>query len=558
MIPTPRRARFLRRISLLAAAALALVFLAYGIENVRGWLPWKNQRARLLAQGEKLANADYFPPAIPDADNFALIPALQPLFDFNPDPHATNRWRDPAAYRRVMEIFTLPKAGPHGPEPWPNQGHGNWLQGKRFDLAAFQTAFRTPPTARDGRAILRERYGLDATTPPPAPTPEPKPAPPHPKPLLPVPEVPGTPARDVLAGLTYFAADFQAIEDGLRRPLSRFPIQYGDGYATLLPHLALMKKFTLRYQLRSVARIAAGETDGAASDVEVMLRLADSVQVEPFLISQLVRGACFHYAIQPAWEGVVRHAWSEPQLARLQARFAAIDFLTDVRRSFRAERAALVEITAGLVASSAQRRAFLDLSQDLSRGQDGMSLASLEAFLLLAPRGWFYASLDASSRALQTLIDFQPARVASLRAEWQAARDAVPSSIRYLLPHRHFLDTGIGQGLDTSLVNTIRAQTTLRLAATALGLERHRLAHGSYPAQLDALDPRFRPASPEGLPPLQPLRYEREDNDRFRLWTDADNGTDDGGAWSQASASGEHLHPRPASGDWVWRWPSEL
>jgi len=65
------------------------------------------------------------------------------------------------------------------------------------------------------------------------------------------------------------------------------------------------------------------------------LRLADSIHTEPFLISHLVRIAILQNALQPVWEGLAEHRWSEEQLVALDMELAKLDFLADYKLGMR-------------------------------------------------------------------------------------------------------------------------------------------------------------------------------------------------------------------------------
>jgi len=88
-----------------------------------------------------------------------------------------------------------------------------------------------------------------------------------------------------------------------------------------------------------------------------------------------------------------------------------------------------------------------------------------------------------------------------------------------------------------------RSLTTSRLAITVAGLERHRLATGSYPKSLDDLVPKWVPAVP--LDPMdgQPLRYRLNADGTFTLYGVGPNHTDDNGVFE--SNQRQDL-------DWVW------
>ena len=158
-------------------------------------------------------------------------------------------------------------------------------------------------------------------------------------------------APAVLAGLHPAKPIWTELRAASDRPYSRYPVVYDldDPWGILLPHLGNVKRVVQRLQLRACAELAAGRSDDALADVKLMLYLADSVKNEPFLISYLVRLACVQLAIQPVWEGLAEHAWSDAQLQELQARLQQYDFFAHMEQSLAGERAAGI-LTADLLA----------------------------------------------------------------------------------------------------------------------------------------------------------------------------------------------------------------
>ena len=58
---------------------------------------------------------------------------------------------------------------------------------------------------------------------------------------LPVPEVPGEPADDVLAALARYQEPLAALTAGADRSRSRYPLHEDEAWAMLLPHLSVLK-----------------------------------------------------------------------------------------------------------------------------------------------------------------------------------------------------------------------------------------------------------------------------------------------------------------------------
>jgi hypothetical protein len=88
------------------------------------------------------------------------------------------------------------------------------------------------------------------------------------------------------------------IEEGTARPSCRYDIDYSKGAGILLPHLAELR--TLSRILTARARVQAedGDPAGAWRTAGAGLRLANALETEPLLISQLVRIAQAQQAME--------------------------------------------------------------------------------------------------------------------------------------------------------------------------------------------------------------------------------------------------------------------
>jgi hypothetical protein len=537
--------RRLRRALLLLAGGAVLLGLVLGFENLRGWRALAAEKARLLAAGRKVRFEDFIPPPVPDDRNFALIPVLRPILDINPDRLATNRWNDPAGWKRAFQMMDFGRI--HGNPRTQPAAYADASRGRPTDLRDWQTYFRTPGQPAKADDEFRRRYGLAPVRG--AGSASPAGSDPQSPPGYPLPPDPGTPAEDVLRALAVFEPDYAAIHEGLKRPESRYPVRYEDGYETLLPHLAILKRLAQAFSLRASARLEAGDLAGAQSDIEDALAIGESLRTEPFFISQLVRQACVTIAIGPLWEGLTRHRWNESQVVSLQARLERIDLESGFRNNMGLERAGAIRVAERMAGAWSERRRFAEILAQISGGDPQYTRPpELEPFILLAPRGWLYANAVATSRAFEDLESLDPRRIPGLCDAWPAAHTT--PSFRLLL-HDHYVRGGFVTGFAHSTVRSFAAAFHVRLADTACALERHRLAHGAYPATLEPLAPRLLPALP--LDPITgtPLNYRTEAGDRFRVWSVGEDGVDDAGEWPK----GEYNEARSQTGDWVWGWP---
>jgi hypothetical protein len=119
----------------------------------------------------------------------------------------------------------------------------------------------------------------------------------------------------------------------------------------------------------------------------------------------------------------------------------------------------------------------------------------------------------------------------------------------------NILERMLMPALGRAVKNFAYAQSSVDLARTAIALERYRLAHGEYPESLDALAPQFIAKVPHDVIGGQPLKYRREANGLFTLYSVGWNETDDGGVVVFKESSPDRVDVD--KGDWVWRYPQK-
>jgi hypothetical protein len=334
-------------------------------------------------------------------------------------------------------------------------------------------------------------------------------------------------------------------------PDSRFPLDYDieDPAEILLPHLAILKQCSLALQLRAIAELQNGQTEKSFDDIKLSLRLADSIRTEPFIITHLVRIAILQITLQPLYEGLAEHEWSEAQLAGLDAELAKIAFLADYEFSARSERAAHVKIVDWM---EQKRSRFWKLLNLIVYERAIMNNFGVSTEIYLMPRGWYYQSeivlSDAQQRWVLPMVDDAQQTVSPERA--RKSVDAIsalrPTAVnlfaRLLLPE-----------LGKYAMRVAHGQNAANMARIAIALERWRLAHGRFPESLDALSPQFIAKLPHDVIGGQPLHYRREANGQFVLYSVGWNETDDGGVVGLKKDGSVDIN----QGDWVWRYPQK-
>ena len=401
----------------------------------------------------------------------------------------------------------------------PTNGIGSWAQGTTSDLKVWQNYYRA----------------LAAKTN-----------------LFPVPRQPQSPAADVLLALSKYDSVIEELRLAGRLPESRFPLNYDSDPPTfiLLPHLAALKRCSQVLQLRAIAELQNGQAQQALDDVKLMLRLTESVRTEPFLISHLVRIAMVQIALQPIWEGLAGHQWSDAQLAELNQELAKLDFLADYEFSMRGERALSIASIEHL-----RRKRDFDrmVNADGTTGSDqdqGSSFLGHMAFHLV-PGSVFYRNELAIARMHQQYL-LPIVDVGRHIASPEATRRAGEAVIEEMRAHWS-PNNVLACMMLPALANTVKkyayAQSSVDMARVACALERYRLAHGEFPESLDALSPAFLEKVPHDLINGQPLHYRRTSDGKFLLYSVGWNETDNGGT-VVLSKTGRLVDT--TKGDWVW------
>jgi hypothetical protein len=529
------RWRTIRRGLFYFACAATLVVLLYAEENWRGHRAWENYKRQSQAKGAKFDRASFIPPPVPDGQNFAMTPFLVPLFDFEPE---TQQRRDTNGLRRIDEWVSKTDATGADFKSSGQPRTNSWSR-PAGDVTALHLAI-LEEAAHKAHATNETFTNL-------------------------------TPSEKAARVLSHLAAA-DPVLDELRgasaRPYSRFNLRYEneDPAAILLPHLSVLKHLCIVLQVRASAELVLGRAEDAFNDLALLFRLIKATQSEPILISQLVRLAEAQIVLNPIAQGLEARQWSEPQLRALQQQLQALDFCTDIRRALDGERGFF---GSGILdyfrrSSSVERSRLVGLCLDSLSLEGGSSPNQVRSdafwtglWVGAAPSGWLDFEAVNYDRAFQEYvlpaIDSEhgvvnPAaseRAAALREAQTREYKSMSAAFRH---HQFFARLMLFSATNT-VQNTARAQTGIELAALACALERHRLAHGEYPATLDALVPEFIARVPHEVVNGQPLRYQFTDKDHFRLYSVGWNQKDEGGTIVLTNGGGVDWQ----RGDWVWQ-----
>jgi hypothetical protein len=503
--------RAARRLVISFAVIATLIGLFYAEEDWRGWHAWQKFKHEWEAKGERFDRASVVPSPVPDDQNFALTPivASSYLHVLDKTGHALRPRNTNVVNRLKMDVA-------HN-NNWPTNSTGNWEKSTVTDLKVWQQYYRALAAKTNEFPVALE---------------------------------PQTPAADVLLALSKNDPAIEQLRQASLLPYSRFPLEYDkdNPAAILLPHLNALRGCARVLQLRAIAELQNGQSDKALDDVKLMLRLTDSVRAEPFLISHLVRIAILDITMQPVWEGLAEHKWSDTQLVELDRELAKFDFLADYRLSMRGE---LVLLQGGII--DWLRRLpeeLFNISGDMSSGAD----PSLRILCRLIPSGWFYQNQLRCARpmveAYLPVADVNRGIISP--AATRRADAAIEANTNHATPY-NIIERMLLPALGAVTKKFAYGQESVDLARVAIALERYRLAHGEYPESLDALAPQFIAKLPHDIINGQPLHYRRTNDGQFVLYSVGWNETDDGGEVPPTKVGWLNL----TKGDWVWQYPQK-
>jgi hypothetical protein len=458
-------------------------------EDWRGKREWENYKRKWEAKGENFDWQSFVSPAVPDDQNFFTSPIFTNLLN------------------RKVTMTTSRSDG-----SYPNLPQGYWTRAMMTDLKEWQTYYRNPTNT-----TLTNEFFV-------APQPQ-------------------TPAADVLLALGKYDSAIEELRQASQRPNSRVPLDYEGGFEALSPlmeDLAALKRCSQVLQLRAVAELSDGENAKALDDVKLLLRLNDCIRTSPFLISHLVRIAIASIALQPIWEGLAEHKWSDEQLVALDAELVKQDFLADYEFAMRGER------TFAIVELENQRHTREMIS---SEGDTNGFVTNKLTFM---PSAFFYQNELAFARMHEQwtlpLVDTN-SRTVSLAAMRRADSTVDAEMKHYSLYKVQALMLFPAVGAAVKKFAAIQA--SIDLARVACALERSRLAHGEYPETLDALAPQFIAQLPHDIINGQQLHYRRTDDGNFILYSVGLNEMDDGGQVVLTKSGSVDRE----KGDWVWQYP---
>ena len=387
--------------------------------------------------------------------------------------------------------------------------------------------------------------------------------------------------KDVEAAVAQNEKSFALLRQIIAKPVFDFQIKYERGFADFdFTNLYLIESKKAAQRLESAAEcdLHRGDVTSAVENLRAMLALAKAIRNERLAISELVRIAMASIAVNANWEILQSTNATDAQLAEMQNDWTSLDFIRCQEGALEMERAL------SLITANHWRKSPSVLQHYLASWRyvwtpSGVSNRDTTAFdkmkvvikVFMWRHWWSYPDeirmlkgcevlLDTvraveTNNALLPQISSQKKKLESLRLkefddEWEAffGRD--------MDMHRMLSSSVIS--LSGVFRKAMSAEVAKEMTITAIALKRYQLKHGDYPPDLNSLVPELVPKVPLDPVDGQPLRYRRNADGTFLLYSVGENGKDDRGnpALEQGVESSSYYWQNPQALDWVWPQPA--
>ncbi len=371
---------------------------------------------------------------------------------------------------------------------------------------------------------------------------------------------------------------FAMLQRIVEKPAFDFQIKYEQGFDGLNftnLYLAESKRAAQRLESAALSDLHRGDTASVVGNLRAMLALVKAMRDERLVISELVRIAIANIALTVNWEVLQSTNLTDGQLAELQRDWMSLDFIRGDENAMAMERVTGRITSAKWRSSNSKLQDYLETWTRLGlsdQEETALDKLKVKTKVILWRYWWSYPD---ELRALESYEVFlKTARFAETNYSYQTAISNQRNELEALKPNKTndefdvFLNPAQGdmhsllsQGvMSMSAVfgKVMRVETAKQVTVTAIALKRYQLKRGNYPVDLNSLVPEFVPTVPLDPVDGQPLRYHRNGDGTFLLYSVGENGQDDGGnpALEKYVQSSSLYWQNPHALDWVWPQPA--
>jgi hypothetical protein len=320
----------------------------------------------------------------------------------------------------------------------------------------------------------------------------------------------------------------QLAAEALRRPKCRFPLDYSAVCEDLIcgPHLPHLRDLGRLFAVEALSHAEASRAGSSSDSIRNVLRLADALENEPLMMSQLVRLNVLHTAYDALQAVQTSHPFAERELRALVADLRAQNIAAMTATALMGERVIVAHTVDRLISGELSIKDVIKSRRD----PEGAGLINIRGLLKFLPLREKAAALGVMAKAVD----------ASRLPPWQALkamrvirqREAIPIRINteivtFLLP-----------AFEPIHRRALLAWARRDAAVIGLSCELYKSRHGRYPDELGRLAPEFLKDIPPDPFTGKPFVYRRKGEGEaagFIVYSVGDNLTDDGGVKERSS-----------------------
>lgn len=359
------------------------------------------------------------------------------------------------------------------------------------------------------------------------------------------------------------------------QPIFDFNLNYSEVFTKMkYTSLAPAKKTAQRLAASAINNLRNQDADAATKDIQAMLAVEQGISHDRTLISELVRMAITQIAVAANWELLQSAAAGDKQLAALQRNWMDLEFIQGFQNAMSIERVVgQVELTT--MRDSGLESYFAPLKELglLEANEDNFfSNLKVRYKCMMWRYWWSYPDELREIKGVQSVLE--AARSARTSHSFFAADTELKNKIELLgikpddgdgfwftdpaKADFHSIISSSMNAFERAFNKVMKVETAKQMTITAIALKRYQLKHGAFPEKLSELTPEFLASVPLDPVDGQPLRYRRNADGSFTLYSIGENGVDDGGdpSLEKNVQSSSFQWQNPHALDWVWPQPA--
>jgi hypothetical protein len=374
-------------------------------------------------------------------------------------------------------------------------------------------------------------------------------------------------------------------------PAIDFQLDYTKAYDLRFPHYRGLRLSMQGLAAAAMCDLYDGNTASAATNICAVLALDQAIRDEREEVSQAMRRAFAEIAASATWELLQATNVTDAELATLQTHWERLEFIMEIENAYLMERAIMESEIPKMRASAAEfyrmfngpggfYANYVNEPSGETTGKLGNIWKDTKTTYAAFMWRFFWSYPDEQQafkqyqifletmRKVETNQVFYPAYT-KMENRLHAIGVTDDSEDRWLrkldIPDARwsFAEINFDRNGDIDLYATIirttmGAEASKRIVITAIALKRFQLQHGNYPEKLSELTPEFLASVPLDPVDGQPLRYRRNSDGTYLLYSIGENGVDDGGnpSLEKDATDSNHYWPNRHALDWVWPQPA--